>query len=355
MDAHGRLIEALREHALVLGEVTLTSGAKAQYYVDAKRAILLPGGFLALGELLAERAREWGATAVGGMTMGADAVTCAALAGGADVKGFFVRKEAKAHGLVAPHRGPAAGRRRPLPRRRGRRQHRRLDDRGDRGAAGGRPRDLRRRQRARPAGRRRRADRGGRGRAVRRARHDRRRLPGAPRPRGERQRSAPRDRVEVDPDDEQRRAHRAHAGGVQPRERAAARGVVAVEEVRGARRASRAAGGAARAGRPRCCARRPPGGPSRRRSRTCPCRGSRPKLTGVRRGSPLFRPVVSSSATPGARPRAASARIGGLSSLTCSAVTSLRLRSIAPSLAARRRAPACGAHVSGAGALGIGT
>ena len=28
--------------------------------------------------------------------MGADAVTCAALAGGADVKGFFVRKEAKA-------------------------------------------------------------------------------------------------------------------------------------------------------------------------------------------------------------------------------------------------------------------
>ena len=45
MDAHGRLIEALREHALILGEVTLTSGLKAQYYVDAKRAILLPAGF----------------------------------------------------------------------------------------------------------------------------------------------------------------------------------------------------------------------------------------------------------------------------------------------------------------------
>ena len=83
MTAHGRLIEALREHALVLGEVTLTSGLKAQYYVDAKRAILLPDGFEALGELLAEQAREWDATAVGGMTMGADAVTCAALAGGA--------------------------------------------------------------------------------------------------------------------------------------------------------------------------------------------------------------------------------------------------------------------------------
>ncbi|MEA2142268.1 MAG: orotate phosphoribosyltransferase, partial [Solirubrobacteraceae bacterium] len=106
MNAHGRLIEALREHALVLGEVTLTSGLKAQYYVDAKRAILLPDGFRALGELLAGRAREWDATAVGGMTMGADAVTCAALAGGADVKGFFVRKEAKAHGLSRRIEGP---------------------------------------------------------------------------------------------------------------------------------------------------------------------------------------------------------------------------------------------------------
>ena len=86
MTPHGRLIEALREHALVLGEVTLTSGLKAQYYVDAKRAILLPDGFSALGELLAERAREWEATAVGGMTMGADAVSCAALAGGRGVR-----------------------------------------------------------------------------------------------------------------------------------------------------------------------------------------------------------------------------------------------------------------------------
>jgi orotate phosphoribosyltransferase len=106
MNAHGRLIEALRDHALVLGEVTLTSGIKAQYYVDAKRAILLPAGFLALGELLAEQARRRDATAVGGMTMGADAVACAALAGGADVKAFFVRKEAKAHGLSRRIEGP---------------------------------------------------------------------------------------------------------------------------------------------------------------------------------------------------------------------------------------------------------
>src|SRR5690349_5845100 len=106
MDASGRLAEQLREHALILGEVTLTSGATAQYYVDAKRAMLLPEGFRALGELVAQAAAQWGATAVGGMTMGADPVACAALAGGADVKVFFVRKEAKAHGLARRIEGP---------------------------------------------------------------------------------------------------------------------------------------------------------------------------------------------------------------------------------------------------------
>src|SRR3954465_9356458 len=107
MDARQRLVDELRTPALVLGEVTLTSGATAQYYVDAKRATLRPAGFAALAELVADRAREWGATAVGGLTMGADPVACAALAGGADVKAFFVRKDAgKTHGLQRRIEGP---------------------------------------------------------------------------------------------------------------------------------------------------------------------------------------------------------------------------------------------------------
>lgn len=106
MDARDRLIAELREHAVVIGEVTLTSGATAQYYVDAKRAILRPPGFRALGELVAERARAWEASAVGGLTMGADPVACAALAAGADVRAFFVRKETKAHGLQRRIEGP---------------------------------------------------------------------------------------------------------------------------------------------------------------------------------------------------------------------------------------------------------
>jgi orotate phosphoribosyltransferase len=104
--ARSTLIGELRRHALVIGEVTLTSGARAEYYIDAKRAILLPAGFVALGALVAEQLSEWGATAVGGLTMGADPVACAALAGGAPVKAFFVRKETKAHGLQRRVEGP---------------------------------------------------------------------------------------------------------------------------------------------------------------------------------------------------------------------------------------------------------
>src|ERR687883_348801 len=101
-----QLISQLREHALVIGEVTLTSGAKAQYLVDAKRAILRPAGFRALAELTAAEAGARGAQAVGGITMGADPIACAALAGGADVDAFFVRKERKEHGLSRWVEGP---------------------------------------------------------------------------------------------------------------------------------------------------------------------------------------------------------------------------------------------------------
>jgi orotate phosphoribosyltransferase len=108
-NARERLLAELREHALVIGEVVLTSGRTSQYLIDAKRAILRPAGFLALAELVADQARAWGATAVGGMTMGADPIACAALAGGADAKAFFVRKEVKQHGLARRIEGPPLG------------------------------------------------------------------------------------------------------------------------------------------------------------------------------------------------------------------------------------------------------
>jgi len=95
------LLAELREHSLVIGEVTLASGAMARYYVDARRALLRPAGFLAAGELIAAAAADLGANAVGGPATAAIPPSCAALAvpAGKHLLGFFVRGERKQHGL----------------------------------------------------------------------------------------------------------------------------------------------------------------------------------------------------------------------------------------------------------------
>jgi len=99
--ARVRLVELLREHSLVLGEVTLSSGKKTTYYIDARRTVMLPEGQRAAGKLIARHATALGATAVGGPVMAAIPLACAAISvpEGRDLVGFFVRKERKEHGL----------------------------------------------------------------------------------------------------------------------------------------------------------------------------------------------------------------------------------------------------------------
>jgi orotate phosphoribosyltransferase len=100
-DARETLLGELREHALVTGRVTLSGGAEAEYYVDARRALLRPAAFRAAGELIAAEAANAGAVAVGGPTMGAIPLACAAIAAapGDGLVGFFVRGARKEHGL----------------------------------------------------------------------------------------------------------------------------------------------------------------------------------------------------------------------------------------------------------------
>jgi orotate phosphoribosyltransferase len=92
----------------VIGEVTLSSGEQASYYVDARRALLHPRGFRAAGALLSAAARELGAVAVGGPVMGAIPLACAAIGApdGEHLVGFFVRNERKSHGLQRWIEGP---------------------------------------------------------------------------------------------------------------------------------------------------------------------------------------------------------------------------------------------------------
>ena len=103
------LLAELREHSLILGEVTLASGTTAQYYVDARRTLMRPAGFLAAGELIAAAAADLGAEAVGGPATAAIPPACAAIAvpAGRDLVAFFVRSQRKEHGLQRWVEGPA--------------------------------------------------------------------------------------------------------------------------------------------------------------------------------------------------------------------------------------------------------
>jgi orotate phosphoribosyltransferase len=106
--ARDTLLAELREHALVIGEVTRSSGQTASYYVDARRALLRPPAFRAAGELIVAFAEEVGAEAVGGPATAAIPLACAAIAApaGGGVVGFFVRGERKEHGLQRWVEGP---------------------------------------------------------------------------------------------------------------------------------------------------------------------------------------------------------------------------------------------------------
>jgi orotate phosphoribosyltransferase len=105
--ARETLLDGLRKYGLILGEVTLASGRTAQYYVDARRALLRPAAFRAAGQLVAAEAGRLGAAAVGGPTLGADPVACSVLAAADDLNAFIVRKERKEHGLQRWIEGPA--------------------------------------------------------------------------------------------------------------------------------------------------------------------------------------------------------------------------------------------------------
>lgn len=109
-DPRDRLATLLRERALIRESVRLASGRRSSYYFDARQVLLDPEGAALAGALAWEALAPAGPSAVGGLTLGADplvcAVTAAAWAGGRRVTGFFVRKEAKKHGLQQWIEGP---------------------------------------------------------------------------------------------------------------------------------------------------------------------------------------------------------------------------------------------------------
>jgi orotate phosphoribosyltransferase len=110
------LLEQIVAKALFRGEYTLSSGLKADYYVDLRRINLAGAIAPMVGRVMLETVRGLEFDAVGGLTMGADpmatAIMYAAIAEGRDMDAFVVRKAGKAHGLQRRIEGPdVAGRR----------------------------------------------------------------------------------------------------------------------------------------------------------------------------------------------------------------------------------------------------
>ncbi len=108
-----RLIELIKQLAVVHGRVTLSSGIEADYYVDLRRATLHHEAGPLIGQVMLDLLDAAGITefdAVGGLTMGADPVATAimhqAAARGRAVDAFVVRKAAKAHGMGRQVEGP---------------------------------------------------------------------------------------------------------------------------------------------------------------------------------------------------------------------------------------------------------
>ena len=99
-----RLEELLLARSVRRGSFVLASGERSSYYIDCRLTTMSAEGLALVGRegLAAIRAAGWEATAIGGLTLGADpvayAIAVASFTAGPVIDAFTVRKEPKQHG-----------------------------------------------------------------------------------------------------------------------------------------------------------------------------------------------------------------------------------------------------------------
>ena len=105
-----RLLEVFKDHAVLRGDFTLSSGLKTSYYFDGRMVTLWPEGAYLIGRKILHILVAAGAEAVGGMTVGADpivaAVSVVSHLEGRPIPAFIVRGEVKEHGTQKRIEGP---------------------------------------------------------------------------------------------------------------------------------------------------------------------------------------------------------------------------------------------------------
>ena len=118
MNSREKLREEILTKAVVHGKVILSSGKKADYYVDLRRVTLDSVAAPLVGEVMLDLTKDLEFDAVGGLTLGADPVATAmmhvAASKGRNLDSFVVRKAEKAHGLQRRIEGPDVKGRRVL-------------------------------------------------------------------------------------------------------------------------------------------------------------------------------------------------------------------------------------------------
>lgn len=104
MSARARLLDLFVERSFRLGDFTLASGRKSDFYIDCRTTTMHAEGQDLLGKVGCDTLEEagWEPDLVGGLTMGADPIAYA-IAGesfrrGRPIHAFSVRKRAKRHG-----------------------------------------------------------------------------------------------------------------------------------------------------------------------------------------------------------------------------------------------------------------
>jgi len=111
--ARARLLELIKELAVVRGKVTLSSGKEADYYIDLRRITLHHEASRLVGQVMLQMLDEAGIefAAAGGLTMGADPVGTALMHAAADadrpIDAFVVRKAQKSYGMGRQVEGPS--------------------------------------------------------------------------------------------------------------------------------------------------------------------------------------------------------------------------------------------------------
>lgn len=98
--ARQKLLGILAHKSFRLGDFTLSSGGKSDYYIDCRTTTLHAKGSRLTGEVFLDeiRQRGWKPQAIGGLTMGADPIVVAVSVVSGELDGFLVRKAEKQHG-----------------------------------------------------------------------------------------------------------------------------------------------------------------------------------------------------------------------------------------------------------------